>query len=207
MTRPSYQPTFFSTHAIPNTSPSTIFLNFRLRSPSRDGGASRSRSEPFHLTSTSSPQTPRGAGTCASYSYYQGLANTSLSSTTTNAGKSELSQDRRQQQSRSSGYITTQPQQQQHLRQPSSALSCSYSMQPSVGVPGQEAAENVDHWAREQPDYSETALEEKWISYQRQLGTVFQNITNGALESASETLLTISDWLLSQVLDLGTYET
>jgi hypothetical protein len=50
------------------------------------------------------------------------------------------------------------------------------SMQAGVSVPGQEAAESVDHSAREEPDYSETALEEKWISYQRQLGTVFQNI-------------------------------
>jgi hypothetical protein len=251
--------------------------------PSSAGGGSGSRSERFHLSSTSSPQTPRGVGTSASYSYYQEPANSFSSSTNISAYGSEFGQEGRQQQSQqgfagynpngmlfnvaqpntqASVYDTTQQfgarqsaalsmmtpdvtstyfggadpsntsaspslhqpahgassssanvyQQQrqqhtQHPQQPSSALSYSSSMQPGVGVPGQEAAESADHSVHEEPDYSETALEEKWISYQRQLGTVFQNITNGALESASETLLTISDWLLSQVVDLGTYET
>ena len=52
-------------------------------------------------------------------------------------------------------------------------------------------------------DYNEGELEEKWHSYQRQLGSVFQEISNGSLESASRTLLNISSWLLSQVVDLG----
>ncbi|EWZ77659.1 hypothetical protein FOWG_17953 [Fusarium oxysporum f. sp. lycopersici MN25] len=56
-------------------------------------------------------------------------------------------------------------------------------------------------------DYAEGALEEKWVSYQRQLGSVFQEIVNGSLESASETLLSVTSWLLSQVADLGTHYT
>ncbi|RYC77590.1 hypothetical protein BFJ63_vAg19536 [Fusarium oxysporum f. sp. narcissi] len=52
-------------------------------------------------------------------------------------------------------------------------------------------------------DYGEGALEEKWVSYQRQLGSIFQEIVNGSLESASETLLSVTSWLLSQVADLG----
>ncbi|KAI1036841.1 hypothetical protein LB503_003122 [Fusarium chuoi] len=52
-------------------------------------------------------------------------------------------------------------------------------------------------------DYAEGALEEKWVSYQRQLGSIFQEIVNGSLESASETLLSVTSWLLSQVADLG----
>ncbi|SCO54202.1 uncharacterized protein FFNC_15389 [Fusarium fujikuroi] len=52
-------------------------------------------------------------------------------------------------------------------------------------------------------DYTEGALEEKWVSYQRQLGSIFQEIVNGSLESASETLISVTSWLLSQVADLG----
>ncbi|KAG7403737.1 hypothetical protein Forpe1208_v016137 [Fusarium oxysporum f. sp. rapae] len=51
--------------------------------------------------------------------------------------------------------------------------------------------------------YAEGALEEKWVSYQRQLGSIFQEIVNGYLKSASETLLSVTSWLLSQVADLG----
>ncbi|KAI8416372.1 hypothetical protein FOFC_02681 [Fusarium oxysporum] len=52
-------------------------------------------------------------------------------------------------------------------------------------------------------NYAEGALEEKWVRYQRQLGSIFQDIVNGSLESASETLLSVTSWLLSQVADLG----
>jgi hypothetical protein len=51
------------------------------------------------------------------------------------------------------------------------------------------------------------ALEEKWVSYQRQLGSIFEEILNWSLESASETLLSVTSWLLSQVADLGMYYT
>ena len=50
-------------------------------------------------------------------------------------------------------------------------------------------------------DYAET--NESFASYQRNLKDVFKNIKNGALVPASETLLGISDWLLTRVESLG----
>ncbi|KAK3190556.1 hypothetical protein K4F52_003246 [Lecanicillium sp. MT-2017a] len=49
-------------------------------------------------------------------------------------------------------------------------------------------------------------LEEKWHDYQRQLGSVFEEITGGDLEKAADLLLAVSVWLLSQVTDLGLNE-
>lgn len=48
-------------------------------------------------------------------------------------------------------------------------------------------------------------LEEKWHDYQRQLGTVFEEISGGDLERAATSLLAVSVWLLSQIPDLGKY--
>lgn len=77
----------------------------------------------------------------------------------------------------------------------SSNLPASSAIHQTPG--GADVSMGEDH------DYADGALEEKWVNYQRQLGTVFQDIANGSLESASETLLSISSWLLSQVADLG----
>jgi hypothetical protein len=55
----------------------------------------------------------------------------------------------------------------------------------------------------ENTDYMGTGLEEKWVEYQSALRVVFQNVRNGVLETASESLLNVSNWLLSQVADLG----
>ncbi|RMI99059.1 hypothetical protein CDV36_016083 [Fusarium kuroshium] len=55
----------------------------------------------------------------------------------------------------------------------------------------------------EDHEYPDGALEEKWVNYQRQLGAIFQEIMDGSLEGASETLLSVTVWLLSQVSDLG----
>lgn len=56
----------------------------------------------------------------------------------------------------------------------------------------------------EEQDYpSSGALEEKWIEYQTALRGVFQNIRAKALDSASQSLLDLSNWLLSQIADLG----
>ncbi|EGU72412.1 hypothetical protein FOPG_17878 [Fusarium oxysporum f. sp. conglutinans race 2 54008] len=66
-----------------------------------------------------------------------------------------------------------------------------------------QATSTADVSMRDDHDYAEGALEEKWVSYQRQLGSIFQKIVNGSLESASETLLSVTSWLLSQVADLG----
>lgn len=63
---------------------------------------------------------------------------------------------------------------------------------------GANAAVSEDH------DYHDAALAEKWVNYQRQLGAVYQDVKTGSLERASETLLSLSNWLLTQVADLGT---
>jgi hypothetical protein len=88
-------------------------------------------------------------------------------------------------------------------QQQSSAVNYSANL-PGVGG-AQQAPASADVSVPDEPEFSEGALEEKWLAYQQKLGTVFQSIFNGALQEASETLLTISDWLLSQVVDLGEY--
>ena len=70
----------------------------------------------------------------------------------------------------------------------------------------QQPSASADVSMAEEHDFAEGALEEKWVNYQRQLGTIFQEVDNGSLESASETLLSVSSWLLSQVADLGMCE-
>jgi hypothetical protein len=78
------------------------------------------------------------------------------------------------------------------------------SNMPSVGTMQQQVQGSADVSINEEDvENSDGALEEKWHNYQRQLATIFQDIANGSLDSASETLLTISNWLLSQVSDLG----
>lgn len=47
-------------------------------------------------------------------------------------------------------------------------------------------------------------LEEKWAQYQGAVRGVFRDVRGGALDNARQSLLTISTWLLSQVVDLGT---
>ncbi|KXX78872.1 hypothetical protein MMYC01_204764 [Madurella mycetomatis] len=46
-------------------------------------------------------------------------------------------------------------------------------------------------------------LDEAYASYQSALKEIFQNIRNGVLAAASESLLNVSDWLLSHVVELG----
>jgi hypothetical protein len=46
-------------------------------------------------------------------------------------------------------------------------------------------------------------LDEAYASYQSALREIFQNVRNGGLETASESLLGVSDWLLSHVVELG----
>ncbi|KAI1805559.1 hypothetical protein F4811DRAFT_570087 [Daldinia bambusicola] len=58
--------------------------------------------------------------------------------------------------------------------------------------------------AMEEPDYSQTTeMSEAYARYQTALGEVFTNIRNGVLQAASESLLNISEWLLSKVVELG----
>ncbi|KAK3308211.1 uncharacterized protein B0T15DRAFT_490803 [Chaetomium strumarium] len=53
-------------------------------------------------------------------------------------------------------------------------------------------------------EYPTTAgLDEAYTSYQTALKEIFQNIRNGVLADASESLLGVSDWLLNHVVELG----
>ncbi|KJK77896.1 hypothetical protein H634G_06863 [Metarhizium anisopliae BRIP 53293] len=53
---------------------------------------------------------------------------------------------------------------------------------------------------------ADDAIALKWSSYQRQLGTVFRDVSDGQLERASSTLLELSKWLLPQVPQLGLHQ-
>ncbi|KAK8093306.1 uncharacterized protein PG998_014707 [Apiospora kogelbergensis] len=56
----------------------------------------------------------------------------------------------------------------------------------------------------EEQDYSNsTEMGEAYEQYQTALREIFTNIRKGVLVSASESLLTVSDWLLSKVAELG----
>jgi hypothetical protein len=56
-------------------------------------------------------------------------------------------------------------------------------------------------------DYGQTAaaseLEERWVEYQSKVGTIYRDIRNGDLDAARRDLLAASNWLLSQIVELG----
>lgn len=55
----------------------------------------------------------------------------------------------------------------------------------------------------QQADYAPGGLEEAYERYHAALKLIFQNIRGGALVEASQSLLQVSDWLLTNVGDLG----
>lgn len=58
--------------------------------------------------------------------------------------------------------------------------------------------------AMEEQDYPQTTeMGEAYEQYQTALREVFTNIRSGVLQAASESLLNISEWLLSKVVELG----
>ena len=76
---------------------------------------------------------------------------------------------------------------------------------PSVGggtEAGQAAGKGM---AADEPEYSTagTGMEERWADYQNRLAGVFRDIQGVNLRRASESLLGVSNWLLTQVVDLG----
>ncbi|KAI5862870.1 hypothetical protein GGS23DRAFT_72647 [Durotheca rogersii] len=77
----------------------------------------------------------------------------------------------------------------------------SSGMAPMSGMSQSSAPEQ----AIEDPAYSQQSadMEAAWNQYQAALKEVFTNIRTGALETASESLLDISEWLLSKVTELG----
>lgn len=99
----------------------------------------------------------------------------------------------------------------QHPSQASSASAGVYQqgqpMNYAGGMPSTNAMQHTsgtaDPTMGEGQDYAASGLQEKWLSYQRQLGSVFQDISSISLERAAETLLNVSSWLLTQVAELG----
>jgi hypothetical protein len=91
--------------------------------------------------------------------------------------------------------------QQPNVYQQTSGLGFSSSMPGMTSIP--QAPASADVSMTEDPDHAERALEERWINYKRQMASVFQDISSGALQHAAETLSTVTSWLLSQVSDLG----
>lgn len=66
-------------------------------------------------------------------------------------------------------------------------------------------ASAADTSMEEQEYRAPGGLEEAYASYQTALKEIFQNIINGVLASASDSLLNVSDWLLSHVAELGKF--
>ncbi|KAK6444124.1 hypothetical protein FP744_10000372 [Trichoderma asperellum] len=99
----------------------------------------------------------------------------------------------------------------QHPSQGSSASAGVYQQSQPINyassMPSANAMQHTsgtaDPTMGEGQDYAASGLQEKWLNYQRQLGSVFQDISSISLERAAETLLNVSSWLLTQVTELG----
>ncbi|KAI8648521.1 hypothetical protein NCS55_01490800 [Fusarium keratoplasticum] len=87
-----------------------------------------------------------------------------------------------------------------NVYQQSNAMNYASNMSSMGAMP--QATASTDVSMAEDHEHPDGALEERWVNYQRQLGTIFQEIMNGSLESASEALLSVTSWLLPQVADL-----
>lgn len=73
----------------------------------------------------------------------------------------------------------------------------------SMGGMAQTSAQDQ---VMEEQDYSTSAeMGEAYEQYQSTLKEIFTNVKLGALQPASESLVNVSDWLLSKVADLGSY--
>lgn len=100
----------------------------------------------------------------------------------------------------------------QHPSQGSSASTGVYQQSQPINYPSsmpsttamQHTSGTADPTMGEGQDYAASGLQEKWLNYQRQLGSVFQDISSISLERAAETLLNVSSWLLTQAAELGT---
>ncbi|KAI1407434.1 hypothetical protein F5Y13DRAFT_174839 [Hypoxylon sp. FL1857] len=69
---------------------------------------------------------------------------------------------------------------------------------------GGMAQTNTPEQAMEETEFSQNAeMTEAYQHYQTALREVFTNIRSGVLQIASESLLNISEWLLSKVVELG----
>ncbi|KAI1075270.1 hypothetical protein F5B20DRAFT_394011 [Whalleya microplaca] len=69
---------------------------------------------------------------------------------------------------------------------------------------GSMAQTNAPEQVMEETDYSTSAeMGEAYEQYQSALKEIFTNIRSGVLQAASESLLNVSEWLLSKVVELG----
>lgn len=81
-----------------------------------------------------------------------------------------------------------------------------YSTGSMAAIGGMAAQTTPAADVRMEEEYPAAAgLDEAYASYQSALKEIFQNIRNGVLATASESLLNVSDWLLSHVVDLGMF--
>lgn len=80
-----------------------------------------------------------------------------------------------------------------------------YSTGSMAAIGGMAAQTTPAAEVRMEEEYPASGgLDEAYASYQSALKEIFQNIRNGVLATASESLLNVSDWLLSHVVELGT---
>jgi len=80
-----------------------------------------------------------------------------------------------------------------------------YSTSGMASMGGMASQSSSAQDVRMEEEYSAPeGLDAAYASYQSALKAIFQNIHDGALASASESLLSVSEWLLSHVSELGT---
>lgn len=84
----------------------------------------------------------------------------------------------------------------------SSAQTTVYQQTNNLGFQGNISA---DASMADDPEYGDGDLEQRWNNYRRQIYSVYQDIMDGSLQNAAETLSGVSSWLLSQVVDLGKF--
>jgi hypothetical protein len=71
------------------------------------------------------------------------------------------------------------------------------------GMAAAQSTQAADVSMEEQEYPAPGGLDEAYASYQSALKEIFQNVRNGVLAPASDSLLHVSDWLLSHVVELG----
>ncbi|KAK8135810.1 hypothetical protein PG984_003750 [Apiospora sp. TS-2023a] len=113
----------------------------------------------------------------------------------TNAGAAPALQAQAASSSTSGVYQQSPADQRAMIHQYPSSIASMSGMSQQASAPDQ---------VMEEQDYSNsTEMGEAYEQYQTALKEIFTNIRNGVLVSASESLLTVSDWLLSKVAELG----
>lgn len=89
-------------------------------------------------------------------------------------------------------------------------LSGSTAQMPSFAAPyaPQQSRARIgrnDSSFSQMAEDDDSTVRESWQQYQRQLTEVFTNTKDGNLARAAETLMDISDWLLSRIEDFGKF--